>query len=163
VYQRVRNDLADLGLVSFPARSRELTVLPWREEEMVVVCPPGHPLARFKSINPARLDGEKIVAFDRGLVIRRKVAGFLRNLGVAVNVTFEFDNIENIKKAVEVGAGFALLPEPTILQEVHSRRLVALRLQGVRMVRPLGIIHRRQHKLGSAARAFIDLLRANAT
>ncbi len=161
VYQRVRGEMADLGLVSFPSRSRELTVLPWREEEMVVACAPGHALARFRTVNPARLDGEKVVAFDRGLVIRRKVDRFLHSQGVKTDVAFEFDNIENIKKAVEVGAGFALLPEPTIRQEVQAGTLLGLRLQGARMVRPLGIIHRRQPQLGSATLAFIDLLRTN--
>jgi DNA-binding transcriptional LysR family regulator len=159
VYQRIRGDLADLGLVSFPKRSRELTVLPWREEEMVVTCIPRHPLARFKSVSPGRLHGEKIVAFDKRLVIRRKVDSFLRKLGVTPDVAFEFDNIENIKKAVEIGAGFALLPEPTIRQDVLAGRLLGLRLQGARLVRPLGIIHRRQRRLGSATLAFIKLLR----
>jgi len=163
VYQRVRDEQADLGLVSFPGRSRELEVLSWREEEMVVVCAPGHALARFKRINPARLDGEKYVAFDRRLVIRREVDRFLRDHGVRTDVVFEFDSIENIKKAVEVGTGLALLPEPTIRQEMQAGTLLSLRLDGARMVRPLGIIHRRQHKLGSATRAFIDLLRANGT
>jgi DNA-binding transcriptional LysR family regulator len=163
VYQRVRDELADLGLVSFPCRSRELTVLTWREEEMVVACAPGHSLARFKRIRPARLDGEKYVAFDKGLVIRREVDRFLRDQGVRSDVVFEFDNIENIKKAVEVGAGFALLPEPTLRQEIQAGTLLSLRLDGARMVRPLGIIHRRQHQLGNATRAFIDLLRTNGT
>jgi DNA-binding transcriptional LysR family regulator len=161
VYQRVRDELADLGLVSFPSHARDLSVLPWREEEMVVACAPGHPLARFRTISPARLDGEKIVAFDSGLVIRRKVDRFLRNQGVKTDVVFEFDSIENIKKAVEVGSGFALLPEPTIRQEVQAGTLLGLCLQGARMVRPLGIIHRRQPQLGSATLAFIDLLRTN--
>lgn len=159
VYQRVRDDLADFGLVSFPGRSRELTVLNWREEEMVVVFAPGHALARCKRIPPARLNGEKYVAFEKRLVIRNKVDRFLRGHGVRTDVAFEFDSIENIKKAVEVGTGFALLPEPTIRQELEAGTLLSRRLQGARMVRPLGIIHRRQHKLGSAALAFIDLLR----
>ena len=162
VYQRVRDDLADFGLVSFPGRSRELTVLNWREEEMVVVFAPSHPLSRCKRMSPARLNGEKYVAFDKRLVIRNKVDRFLRDHGVRTDVAFEFDSIENIKKAVEVGTGFALLPEPTIRQELQAGTLLSLRLQGARMVRPLGIIHRRQHKLGSAALAFIDLLRNNA-
>jgi DNA-binding transcriptional LysR family regulator len=161
VYQRVRDDLADFGLVSFPSRSRELNVLSWREEEMVVVFAPGHSLARSKRINPARLSGEKYVAFDKRLVIRRMVDRFLRDQGVRTDVAFEFDSIENIKKAVEVGTGFALLPEPTIRQELQAGTLLSLRLNGARMVRPLGIIYRRQHKLGSATRAFINLLRDN--
>jgi DNA-binding transcriptional LysR family regulator len=163
VYQRVRDDLADLGLVSFPTRSRDLTVLSWREEEMVVVIAPGHALARFKRIHPTRLNGEKYVAFDKRLVIRNKVDRFLRGQAVKTDVAFEFDNIENIKKAVEVGTGFALLPEPTIRQELRAGTLLSRRLQGARMVRTLGIIHRRQHRLGSAALAFIDLLRDSAT
>ena len=163
VYQRVRDDLADFGLVSFPSCSRELNVLSWREEEMVVVFAPGHALARSKRINPARLNGEKYVAFDKRLVIRRKVDRFLRDQGVRTDVAFEFDSIENIKKAVEVGTGFALLPEPTIRQELQAGTLISMRLDGARMVRPLGIIHRRQHELGSATRAFINLLRDNGT
>ena len=67
--------------MSFPSRSRELNVLSWREEEMVVVCAPGHSLARFKRSNPVRLVGEKYVAFDKRLVIRREVDRFLRDHG----------------------------------------------------------------------------------
>jgi DNA-binding transcriptional LysR family regulator len=163
VYQRVREEVADLGLVSFPSRSRELTVLPWREEEMVVACAPAHSLARFKRIRPAHLDGEKYIAFDKGLVIRREVDRFLREQGVRSDVAFEFDNIENIKKAVEIGVGFALLPEPTLRQEMQAGTLLSLRLDGAQMVRPLGIIHRRQPQLGSATLAFINLLRTNGT
>lgn len=163
VYQRVRDGTADLGLVSFPSRSRELTILPWREENMVVACAPDHPLARFKTVAPARLDGQKYVAFDRGLVIRREVDRFLRDHGVCVDIVYEFDNIENIKKAVEIGAGLALLPEPTLRQELQAGALLALRLEDTSLVRPIGIIHRRQHKLSTAALAFVELLRLNGT
>lgn len=163
VYQRVRDKQTDFGLVSFPGRPRDLTVLNWREEEMVVACPRGHPLARFKRISPARLDGERFVAFDKRLVIRREVDRFLREHGVRPEAAFEFDSIENIKKAVEVGTGVALLPEPTVRQEVRAGSLVGLRLDGARLVRPLGIIHCRQQHLGPAARAFIDLLRHNGS
>jgi DNA-binding transcriptional LysR family regulator len=160
VYERVLEGTADLGLVSFPGQTRELTVLPWREEEMVVACPIDHRLARLQSVSPDQLDQEKYVAFDRGLDIRRVIDHFLRELGVEVDVVLEFDNIENIKKGVEVGAGLAILPEPTLRQELQTGRLAALHLEGDRLVRPLGIIHRRHH-LSSAARAFINLLRTN--
>jgi len=133
-------------------------VVPWREEEMVVACPPDHPLAPLQAIRPLRLAGEKYVAFDKGLVIRREIDRFLREQGVTVDVTLEFDNIENIKKGIEIGAGLGILPEPTLRQELHAGTLRALHLEGCRLVRPLGIIHRRQ-QLNSAARGFIELLR----
>jgi DNA-binding transcriptional LysR family regulator len=97
------------------------------------------------------------------LVIRREVDRFLREQEATVEVVFEFDNIENIKKAIQVGSGVALLPEPTLRQEMQAGTLLALRLEGARLVRPLGIIHRRQQRLGSAAQRFIDLLRGNGT
>ena len=126
---------------------------------MVLACRPDHPLARLASVAPARLAGETYVAFVKGLVIRREVDRFLREQGVAVATAAEFDNIENIKKGVEVGAGVALLPEPTIRLEVRAGTLKSVPLAGCRLVRPLGIIHRRQHKLGGAALHFLELLR----
>ena len=70
---------------------------------------------------------------------------------MAVEVVLEFDNIENIKKGDRGrAAALALLPEPTIRQEGEAGTLLALRAGGCRLVRPLGIIHRRQKRPGTA-------------
>src|SRR5262249_20211839 len=110
-----------------------------------------------------RLDGQKFVAFDQGLVIRHKVDRYLRDHGAEVDVVHEFDNIENIKKAIEAGTGVALLPEPMLRSEVQSGSLRVVRLDGEPLVRPLGIIHRRHQDLSAAALGFIELLRGTAT
>src|SRR5262245_2815193 len=89
VYERIHDGSADFGLVSFPRQSRELTVLPWREEEMVLACPPAHPLAALPAVRLAQLEGQKYVAFDHGLAIRREVDRFLRDHGVAVEPVLE--------------------------------------------------------------------------
>lgn len=159
VCEKVLDGTADFGLVSFPPKKKTLVALPWRDEEMVVACPPGHPLAARPSVRPAELAGVKFIGFDRKLTIRREVDRFLRERDVAVVPEAEFDNIENIKKAVEVGAGIALLPEPTLRREVHAGTLVAVPLEGSRLVRPLAIIYRRHHKLGAGAQRFLELLR----
>jgi DNA-binding transcriptional LysR family regulator len=158
VYERVHDGTADFGLVSFPRKSRELTALPWRDENMVLVCHPSHALSRNVAVTPAMLAGQRFVGFARGLVIRRRVDRFLREQGVGVDVALEFDSIENIKKAVEVAQGVALLPEPTIRREVQAGTLVALRLVGCQMVRPLGIIYRRHHQLSRTAEKFMEML-----
>jgi DNA-binding transcriptional LysR family regulator len=159
VYEKVFDGTADFGLVSFPNRSRELTVLPWREEEMVLACSPRHPLAGHTVIEPAQLDGVKYLGFVRDLVIRREVDRFLREQGVTVELALELDNIESIKKGIEIEAGVALLPEPTVRREVRAGTLAARPLVGCRFVRPLGIIHRRACKLSNTAARFVDLLR----
>jgi DNA-binding transcriptional LysR family regulator len=159
VYEAVLEGTADFGLVSFPRRSRKLTALPWREEEMVLACAPAHPLAGRASVRPGDLAGQKYVGFDRGLAIRKEVDRFLREHGAAVDVVLEFDNIENIKDAVEVSAGVALLPLPALQREIQAGTLAAVPLEGARFVRPLGIIHRRNPRPSVNARRFIELLR----
>lgn len=157
VYQRVLDGTADLGLVSFPHKTPRLTALPWKEEEMVLACAPAHPLAQRLSVRPAELAGAAYVHFERNLAVRRQVDRFFKGQGIAVEVVLEFDNIENIKQAVALNAGVALLPEPTVRREVQARSLAARPLHGCRFTRPLGIVHRRQ-RLGAAARRFVELL-----
>jgi DNA-binding transcriptional LysR family regulator len=158
VYERVLEGTADLGLLSFPRRTSKLEALPWREENMVLACSPGHPLARQAALRAKELAGLNYVHFDRNLVIRRQVDRYFKEQGIAVEVVLEFDNIENIKQAVAIGAGVALLPEPTLRREVLARTLVAVRLVNDPFMRPLGIIHRRRPSLSAAARRFLDLL-----
>ncbi len=158
VVERVQDGTADMGLLSWPRKGRELAVLPWREEEMVLACSPDHPLAGLRSVRPAQLTDQQFIGFDHGLVIRREVDRFLREQEAEVRIALEFDNIENIKQAVEIGAGVALLPRPTVRREAEAGTLVAVPLAGRRFVRPLGIIHRRQRRLSATARKFIELL-----
>jgi DNA-binding transcriptional LysR family regulator len=159
VYERVLEGIADFGLVSFPRKARELVSLPWRDEEMVLACSPAHPLAGLESVRPEQLASAKYIGFDRELVIRKEVDRFLREQGVTVEPAMEFDNIENIKKAVDEAGGVALLPRPTLRRELQAGTLVAIPLDGCRMVRPLGIIQRRRRKPNAAAQRFLDLLR----
>jgi DNA-binding transcriptional LysR family regulator len=158
VQQRVLDGTADLGLVSFPGRAPKLTALPWRDEPMVLACSEKHPFAHRLAVPIGELDGQTYVHFAEGLVIRRKVDQFLPKHGVDVKVALEFDNVENIKQAVVIGAGVALLPAPTLRREVEARSIAALPLHGARMTRPLAIIHRKRPPLSVAARRFVDIL-----
>jgi len=162
VVESVISEEAELGLISFPRKSTELSIVPWREEEMVLAVHPSHPFAQHGSVPVADLDGEAFVAFDADLAIRRAIDRFLRHHDVQVRVSLEFDNIENIKRAVEIPAGVAILPEPTLAREVKAGSLTAVRLIGQDLshplTRPLAIIRRRSHQLGLTASRFLKLL-----
>jgi DNA-binding transcriptional LysR family regulator len=148
----------ELGLVSFPRKWPELTVIPWREEEMVLAVPPSHRFAKLEEVDAEQLDGETFVGFEAELPIRRAVDRFLRKHGVHVRVALEFDNIETIKRAVEVPSGVAILPAPTLAGEVRSGTLCCVRFKDRRPTRPLAIIHRRSEQLGLACSRFLELL-----
>jgi DNA-binding transcriptional LysR family regulator len=161
VYARVLNDEADLGIVSFPRVGGEIASIAWQNQELVLVVPPGHRLAERDSVSPPELDGETFVGFTSELMIRKQLDRWLRQAGVAVDFVHVFDNVENIKRAVEIGSGVALLPAPTVLREVETGSLRLVRLEGVSWSRPLGIVHRRNRTLTTPARKLVDLLRGD--
>lgn len=162
VYEAVRSGEAEIGLVSFPRDGGEFASIPWQEQEMAVVVPPTHRFASAEAVPAAELDGEDFVTFDSGLAVRRQIDRWLRAAGVTVNVTHQFDNVENAKRAVEIGAGIALLPRPTVLREVELGSLAVVRLADASWTRPLGVVHRRNKKLSAAAKRFVEMLRSEA-
>jgi DNA-binding transcriptional LysR family regulator len=159
VYERVQSDEADLGLVSFPRDGGEFACIPWQEQEMVLVVPPAHRLAGRASGTVSELDGEDFVGFTAELTIRKNIDRWLRQRKTSVNVVVEFDNIETIKRAVEIGSGVAILPRPTVSREVESGSLRAVAFNDAAWSRPLGIVHRRHKALSAAATKWVELLR----
>ncbi|HEX5447058.1 MAG TPA: LysR family transcriptional regulator [Pirellulales bacterium] len=160
VYDAVEKDHADLGLVSYPRGSRTIEAASWREEPMMLVCAPKHRLASYREVEFGDLAGEKMIGFDSDLTIRREIDRVLQLHDAEVRVAMEFDNIETIKRAVEIDAGVALLPQPTVLREVETGSLMMVPLATDELVRPLGIIFRRGKDLGSTTRRFIELLQS---
>jgi DNA-binding transcriptional LysR family regulator len=164
VLERVTSGDAELGLLSFPRKWAELNVIAWREESMVLTVHPSHAFAQRSCISIAELSGEPFVAFDPDLSIRRAIDRFLRRHEVQVDVVLEFDNIENIKRAVEIPSGVSILPEPSLAQEIKAGTLVAVRFQSADtadcLTRPLAIVHRRQASLEPATTKFLELLLA---
>ena len=162
VLESVEHGEADIGVVSYPRSTRTVHAEPWLEEPMVLVCAPGNAFARRETIQLAALEGQAMVSFDPNLVIRHEIDRVLAARGVEPNVVMEFDNIETIKRAIEIDAGVALLPEPTVLREVAAGTLASVRIGDEELVRPLGIIHARGKPLAPTVRRFIELLRGHA-
>jgi DNA-binding transcriptional LysR family regulator len=159
VYSRVLNDESDLGIVSFPRAGGEIASVPWQNQEMVLVVPRGHRYADRASIAPPELDGESFVGFTWELTIHKQMDRWFKQAKIAVDFVHVFDNVENIKRAVEIGSGVALLPAPTVRREAETGSLSAIPIEGVPWHRPLGIIHRRNRKLTNPARKLVELLR----
>ena len=157
VYEAVLEDRADLGLVSYPEPARDLIVLHWREELMVVAAALAHPLSRMPRVRAADLDGVDFIAFDEDLPISRHIERFLHDAGVRVNKRLHFDNIQSMKEALLLGQAVSILPAPMLRAEVADGRMRAIEMIPT-MRRPLGIIHRRR-PLPRSVQSFLDVLR----
>jgi DNA-binding transcriptional LysR family regulator len=159
VYDAVANEEADIGIMSYPHADRQVTVQPWQSEKMVFVCHPGHKLAGRPVIAAADLEGENFVAFDADLPIRKAIDRSLKQHGTHVNIVMEFDNIETMKHSIEISAGVSILPEPTVRRAAESKRLTAVPLAMTELVRPVGIILRRNRPLTPTVQRFVEMLK----
>ena len=159
VMEKVRNGELDIGIISFPKTVRDMHVILWHEELMVLACNAEHPLRNEEEIDLERISNEKFLAFNRGLNIRKEIDRFLKEAGVTVNVALEFDNIESIKRAVEAGYGISILPRPTFEAEIRRGSLHAVHFKDRDFVRPLGIISQRSRKPDANVMQFVEFLK----
>jgi len=158
VGEAVLNADVDLGVLSYPTPSPDLTIIPLRSERMVLVCHPDHRLAREDAVTAEHLQNEDFVGFDPDLSIRKEIDRYMQQRSVSIRRVMEFDNIETIKQAVAIGAGVSILPEPTVRDETRNGSLAMVSLIAPEMRRPVGIIHRQRKVFTLAAKKFIELL-----
>ena len=165
VLECVESGQADIGLVSYPRGTRGIQAEPWRKEPMVLVCAAESGFAGRYEIELSELDGCPMVGFDPDLVIRHEIDRVFAAHGVEPKVAMEFDNIETIKRAVEIDAGVAVLPEPTVGREVAAGTLAAVPISGegaADLVRPLGIIHARGKPMAATVKLFVEMLHGHS-
>jgi DNA-binding transcriptional LysR family regulator len=159
IYQACLDGSVDLGVVAIPGRRSQIEIVPLRPDELVLVCPPDHPLARRPRLTAASLAEQRFIAFDRDIPTRRLVDRFLRGARTSVTITMELDNIETIKRSVEAGLGISILPRSALENEVKAGTLLARPFATARLTRPIGIIYRRGREQSAAVRAFLETLR----
>jgi len=162
VYDDVLGNVVDLGLVAYPNKDNRLEVVPLREEPMVLICHPKHPLAKLKTVKLVQLNTQKFIGFEPDIPTRKAVDKVLRDAGVAVRVVMEFDNIETVKRAVEIEAGVSIVPAGTVAGEVTKQTLAAVPFADVSIGRPLAVIYKKNKVLSPAMKQFIALLKEAA-
>jgi len=162
IYDDVVGNSIDIGVVAYPARRSGIEILPFRSDELVLVCPPGHPFAAFKKIEMRKLGGQPFIAFERDIPTRRAIDKILRDNEVRPRVAMEFDNIETIKRAIEIDSGISILPAMTVEREVAMKSLALVHFAKGTYRRPLGILIKRGREIPAAMQCFLDVLLGRA-
>jgi DNA-binding transcriptional LysR family regulator len=161
VYEDVLGNVVDMGLVAYPARDAKLEIVPLRKETLVLICHPQNPLAKLQSVKLRALSGHRFVSFEQDIPTRKAVDKIFKEHDITVDHAMEFDNIETVKRAVEIDSGVAIVPQATIHQEVTKQTLAAVQLEGGEFVRPLAAIYKKNRVLSPAIKEFLKLLREN--
>ncbi len=158
VVRDVLSGAIELGVVAFPEPRRGLTIVPMASDRLVVICPPDHEFAERQKIKIRELKGFDFVQFERDIPTRKAIDKILKNHGIEIHKVAEFDNIETIKRAVEVGFGLAIVPHQSVMDEEKNKQLCVIQLAEKDWVRHVGVIYRSDRTLSIAAKKFVQLL-----
>lgn len=160
VAEDVLSSRLELGLVTLPVKTRDLTVWPLLTDRIVLVGPRGHPLAQGdNSINASALEGMAFVGFEADTAVRQIIDAALRDAGVAMNVVMELRSIPAILRMVATTGNLAFVSRLGVdsLEDVSE-----IEVRDLRIERELAVISRRGTSLSPAAQAFSALLREAA-
>jgi LysR family transcriptional regulator, transcriptional activator of the cysJI operon len=159
VYEDVLGNVVDLGLVAYPAKDSKLDVVSLRKDKLVLVCHPQHPLAKYRNVRLPQIAGMKFIGFEPDIPTRKAIDKILKDYNVSIQHVMEFDNIETVKRAVEIDAGISIVPQGTISQEVTKQTLVQIELENGEFSRPLAAIYKKNKVLSPAIKQFLSILK----
>ncbi len=160
VYEDILHNSVDFGLVAFPQKLRQIETIPFRNDRLVLITHPNHPLAKSTEVDLKTLAGHKFIGFDPDIPTRKAVDQIFRDNKLEITPVMEFDNIETVKRAVEIDHGIAIVPHATVVQEVKQGTLSAVPFKGKEFTRPLAILHRKGRVLTPAMKKVIETLAA---
>jgi DNA-binding transcriptional LysR family regulator len=159
VYEDVASNVVDLGLVAYPSKDAKLEIIPLRKDPMVLICHPQHPFAKLKSMKLKNIAGQKFIGFEPDIPTRKALDKILKDNSVEVQHVMEFDNVETVKRAVEINAGIAIVPQATVVQEIAKQTLSAVTFEDGDFYRPLAALHKKNKVLSPAMKQFIAILK----
>ena len=160
VYALVEEKEVDFGIVAYPVSSHAIEAIPMAEDKMVIIASPGADFSKKPEMSLKDLNGMNFVAYSEGIPTRHAIDRVLRQAGVNVEIRFENENIETLKKAVEVGIGVSIVPLKSVEREKQTGQLAVIKIKGQPLKRPIGIIKPRKYPSNKPADFFIkELLR----
>ena len=162
VYEDVLSNVVDLGLIAYPVKDARLEIVALHKEPLVLVCNPQHPFAKLKMVKLKELQGQKVVGFEPDVPTRKALDKIMREHGVEVKYAMEFDNVDTVKRAVEIDAGVAIVPKTTVVQEIAKQTLVAVPIADGEFYRPIAVIYKKNKILSPAMKQFLTVLKGTA-
>ncbi len=167
VAARVASRRLDLGMISLPLPDRlrlggrvpsdvlRLTVL--AEQREVVICAPGHALAKRKRIDIAELVRHPLILLDATTSTRSFLEAQFRAGEHEPKVVMETSSVEVAKRFVGLDFGVSVIPAMAVAREVAQRELVSLALSVAAPAREVALITSTLGPLSHATRAFLTI------
>lgn len=160
VVEAVMENIADFGLTQLPVEEKRLQVVNIHKDEVRVIVPTGHPLAKLAKVTPQDLLGHTLILPKQGTT-RTRLNAWLEPVEDEIHISMELDSTEMMKRFVMAGLGISFLAASNCREELQAKRMQALALAPEPMIRRLGLIYRKDKALSKAALGFIQVTLAN--
>ncbi|MFS0724529.1 LysR substrate-binding domain-containing protein [Paenibacillus sp. 1P07SE] len=160
---KIRHYELDCGLVSFDKlEDSELEVTASLQDDLILVCPPGHPLLAEDELTPERIAAYPFVSHETESVSRRLIEGWAAQHGVKLSLAMEVSSTETMKEMIRSGLGVGILSELSVQRDIGQGRLVGRSLPGASFGRRIFLVHHKKKLLSPAMHRFLSMLRSDA-
>lgn len=161
IYNDIITNSIDMGIVAFPKEHASIDIIPFKKDRLVLICNPENKLAKLDRIEDMDLlQGLNFCAFEKDIPTRKHIDNILEQNNVKVNIQMDFDNIETIKRMVEVDHNLvSIVPSSTITREIEINTLKSISILNDKFLRPIAVITKKGKNLSKASKNFIKLLK----
>jgi DNA-binding transcriptional LysR family regulator len=150
----VQQGSLDFGALTFRPAESGLLEVRVGSDELVLLLPPAHPLAKRRQVTMEEVAGEAVVAHNDPSPARERVLRLFEQERVPLRIVIALPSLDGIKRAVELKMGVALLPRRCAITEIAGGRLVAVPVAGISRRRQVSLVCRKAHR-SHAAEAFL--------
>jgi len=161
IQDRILSNELDLGFVndSFSIAS-SLETRATIQDELVMITPPEHYLARTQKVSLKRLGDLPLILGPKNSYTRKIIEKFLDTTGIKYHCIMEVENTEVIKAAVSEGLGLSIISLARIRQEIKNHLVMPVRIVGLSMTRDFKLVIHRNRRIAAPLKAFLEILAA---
>lgn len=156
ILECIIDNSCDFGVISLPVLDKRLTVVPIHRDELVVITPLTHPLARQKQVSMAETVEFPLLLPKLGRT-RDALEELFHERRLKPTISMELDSSELLKRFVAADVGIGFIPRSNVVEDVKAGALTVLSLSDANIRRDLALVFRKDKALSRAALAFIDI------
>ncbi len=155
--QSVLDNSVDFGITQLPVQERRIEVVQIHSDEIRLLVPPSHTLAKAKSVTPEEIVQHPLL-LPKGGRTRSRINEYLDMVEDDLKISMEMESSEMMKHFVMAGLGVGFMAVTNVKSEIRAGKLQAIRLAPLPMVRTVGLIYRKDKPLSRAALGFIEVV-----
>jgi DNA-binding transcriptional LysR family regulator len=156
ILESIIDNSADFGVAAMPVTDKRITAVPVHRDELVLIVPTGHPLAKFKEIQVAQIADYPLLLPKMGRT-RDSIDLMFEERSMKVNVSMELDSSELLKRFVAAGVGIGFCAHSNALGDLRLGIIAVVKLADIQIRRDMALVFRKDKALSRAALAFIDI------